>query len=62
MTLYLEVSTDKYELPVAVAESVKELSKLRGVSIFTIYNAMRQVRSGITNKSKYIKVEVQSNE
>ena len=58
MTLYLEISTDEYELPVAVAESVKELSELRGVSIFTIYNAMRQVRTGVVSKSKYIKVEV----
>ena len=58
MTLYVEISTDKYELPVAVAESVKELSELRGVSVFTIYNAMRQVRTGVTSKSKYIKVEV----
>lgn len=58
MTLYLEVSDDGLELPLAVAESVPELAKLRKVSPFTIYNSMRQVRCGICKKSKYIKVEV----
>ena len=36
MFLYLEVTKDKFELPLAVAESIEELAKLRGVSPWTI--------------------------
>ena len=32
MVLWLEVSKDKYALPVAVYDSVKELSKVAGVT------------------------------
>lgn len=58
MTLYMEVTTDKYELPVAVADSVRELAELRGVNRYTIFKALWQVKNGINNKSKYIKLEV----
>lgn len=58
MTLYMEVTTDKYELPVAVADSVRELAELRGVNRCTIFKALWLVKNGGRIKSKYIKVEV----
>lgn len=37
--LYMEVTKDKYELPLAVADSPWELAKMRGVSVYTILHA-----------------------
>ena len=34
--LYLLVTTDKYELPLAVADSKEELAQIAGVSVGTI--------------------------
>ena len=40
MTFYLEVTTDEYELPLAVAETVGELADLRGVKKNAIFKAI----------------------
>ena len=58
MTLYLEVSNDDLELPLAVADSVMELAELRKVKSCTIYRSLAKVKRGICEKSKYIEVEV----
>ena len=60
MTLWLEVTQDIYELPVAVADSCTELAKMRHVSPNSISSTISHVKSG-TNRmkfSKYVKVEV----
>lgn len=38
MTIYMKVTRDKYRLPVAVADSPKELAALCGVSPNAIYS------------------------
>jgi hypothetical protein len=38
--LYIKVSKDKYRLPLAVADSVPELSRMTGVSINVIASAI----------------------
>ena len=58
MTFYLEVTTDEYELPLAVAETVGELADLRGVKKNAILKALWKYKNGMTKKCKYIKVEV----
>lgn len=45
MKLYLEVTKDKYELPIAVADTADELAEIRG----TIKNA---VLSGISQEKR----------
>lgn len=40
MTLYMMLSRDEYELPVAVAESSKELSMMTGYSVNTILSSI----------------------
>ena len=40
MILYIEVSKDEYELPLAVADTIKELAKLRHISESTIFYNM----------------------
>lgn len=38
--VYMEVTKDRYELPLAVADSPYELAKMRGVSVFPILHAI----------------------
>lgn len=44
MKLYMMVTTDKYQLPRAVAESIVELSKITGVSKATIQTTLCRTR------------------
>lgn len=53
--LYMQVTRDKYELPIAVAETVGELARMTGKTRGTIANALsRSKKSG--GGCKYIKV------
>lgn len=53
MTLYMRVTSDKYELPIAVADSKRELAEMQGLTPST-------VRSAYSLKTKtYIEVEVE---
>lgn len=53
LKLYLRVTNDQYELPVAVAESPKELAQLLGITA-------NNVKSSISHKVKtYCVVEVE---
>ena len=53
--LYLAVTNDKYELPIAVADSASELAKMLGLSVYTIYTGIcREAK----NARKIVKVEV----
>ena len=57
MTLYLKVTKDKYELPVAVADSKKELARMLGRYESGIYRAFKEGR-----ESCYVQVEVEDDE
>lgn len=56
-TLFLEVSRDKYELPLAVADSQAELSRMIGVDVTSISHARKRAKL-LGAKSKYVTVEV----
>lgn len=52
---YMEVTTDHLELPLAVAESAEELSRLRGVTSGVVFKAIENAeKKGI--RSKYVRV------
>ena len=52
--LYLLVTTDKYELPLAVADSKEELAQIAGVSVGTISaNLSRRKLAKRPGRSKY---------
>lgn len=53
--LYLAVTNDKYELPIAVADSASELAKMLGLSVYTIYTGVCRESK---NVRKIVKVEV----
>ena len=52
MTLYIKVTKDRYELPVAVAESKSELARMLGVTPSAITHGMHGL------KKTYLEVEV----
>ena len=62
MTLYLAVSADKYELPIAVADSARELERILGLGKGTVTSHISKVRHGTLRKQKYFKIEIDDEE
>lgn len=58
MTLYMKVTRDKYELPVAVADSKSELACMVGVAPSSVCHALERG----WKKSTYVAVEVDDDE
>lgn len=59
MAIWMETTLDKYELPVAVADTAAELAKLRGVSVDTIRAKVSKAKNGTgtIKRSRFVKVE-----
>lgn len=57
MTLYYQVTNDKYELITAIADSSRELAELCGVKQKTVCEGIRRYETGMYN-SHFRKVEV----
>lgn len=60
--LYMIVSTDEFELPEYVADTISELSRMSGVNYINIVKTLYLKRKGICKKSKYVEVEVGDND
>ena len=56
MKLYLGVTPDEYELPLFVADSLKELSKISGIDYDSIRNLISKNSSGRNKGVKFIKI------
>ena len=56
--VYMKVTTDKYELPVAVADSVKGLSNLVGATANSIRTCIWRNEHGDAKSSSYRRVEI----
>ena len=52
------VSKDKYELPLAVADSAPQLAEMVGVSVNAIFSSYSCYKSGKHKFSRFQKVEV----
>lgn len=60
-TVYMKVTMDEFELPVAVADSVAELAKMVGVKPNAIYHALSyQEKHG--RKRCYKRIEITEDE
>lgn len=59
--VYMLVSHDEYELPLAVADTVRELSALIGVREDAIRSAMSKARKR-GNRCRYVKVVIEEEE
>jgi len=46
MTLYLKTTQDKYELPIAVADTAAELAKILGTSPGVVWSSISHKRKG----------------
>lgn len=57
MVLYMKVTNDKYQLPVAVADTAKELAKLFNTTPNVISASISRQRAG-KGKGTYYRVEV----
>ena len=58
MTIWMKVTKDEYELPVAVADSPMELARILGISSNTINSSISHVKTGKIKTSVFKKVEV----
>lgn len=58
MTLYMEVTPDKYELPVAVADTMAELSRITNVKESVVCTSIWRNQKGLF-KGRYRKVVIE---
>ena len=58
MTIWMEVTQDEYELPVAVADTSFELSRMRGLEKRTVLKDLWRWKNGKVSRCKYRKVEI----
>lgn len=61
MYLWMLVSMDKYELPLAVADSASQLARMVGANRNTIFTSIYQARTK-GYRSKYVKVEIEEDD
>lgn len=57
MAIWMKVTNDIYELPVAVADNPRELAKLCGTTANAVKSGVSHVRKGHQKRSSYVKVE-----
>ena len=55
--VYMKVTNDEYELPVAIADSFVELARMLGIKPQSIYDSMSHVKSR-GSWTPYIRVEI----
>lgn len=58
MRLYMMVSKDKYELPLAVADSVRELAEMTGGKENSIRTFITKYEHGAIKNSRYRRVDI----
>ena len=56
--VYMEVTKDKFELPIVVADSAYELARLCGVNVSTIMHSVSTQSKRIIKNSQYKRVWV----
>ena len=59
MTLYMKVTMDEYELPVAVADTKNELARMLGMERGKVRSAFANVKKYGYKHSTYVVVEVE---
>lgn len=62
MKLYMAVTADEYELPLAVETSVRDLAKFNKIKPQTVSHYLVKEYSGRNTGIRYVKVEVEGGE
>lgn len=57
MFVYMQVTKDEYELPLAVADSIPKLAEMVGVKTQSIYDSMKNAKK-YGRKTPYKKVDI----
>lgn len=57
MFVYMQVSKDELELPLALADSIPQLAEMVGVKTQSIYDSMRNAKR-FNRKTQYKKVDI----
>ena len=57
MTVYMEVTQDKYELPVAIADNAEILAKKCGTTKNSIFSIIAHAKKD-GRKARFVKVEI----
>lgn len=60
--LYMAVTPDEYQLPLAVADSVQQLAWMVGVTSNSIYSAISHGESRNWKKRRYVRIRVDEEE
>ena len=55
--IWMAVTADKYELPIAISDTARELGEMFGVTAKTVVSSAFRNESGLVNGFKYVKVE-----
>ncbi len=58
MTVWIKVTKDEFELPVAIADTAEELAEILGVDRSTILSAVRRYERGEVSFSVYRRLEI----
>ena len=58
MKVYMEVTQDEYELPLAIADSPAELARMCGVNPNAVSSAISHWKSGKHPRSRFIVVKI----
>ena len=58
--VYMEVTRDRYSLPIAVADTPTELAKMRGVKVQQVYQALKNESK--LKKPRFVRVDVEEEE
>lgn len=56
--LWMKVTKDRFELPLVVADTIVELSRLCGVDVSVISRSAKSKRERPEYKGQYVKVEI----
>ena len=58
MILYMKVTRDEYELPLAVADSVEELSRMTGSTEGSIWSTLSHQKTGRIKSGSFKRIEI----
>ena len=57
MFVYMQVTKDEYELPLALADSIPKLAEIIGVNTQSIYDSMKNAKK-LGRRTQYKKVDI----
>ena len=62
MTVYMQVSRDKYELPEIVTDTIQEMAEKSGSTVNCIRSHISHRKAGRLKKDRFIRVEVKEDD